>query len=99
MGHLTRTIRAISLTTVSIPSSSFSKINKLRSTEELVSSRAVIWTVDALYYIIPKTGQIHDLAGGLAKHEVVAWQPLWTSVLFALVMLLLALSVFRRKDF
>jgi len=54
---------------------------------------------DGLYYILPKPSQMYDMIGELADGEVTTWLPLWSSMLFAMALLLLAMWVFRRKDY
>ncbi len=55
---------------------------------------------DVLYYVLPKTNEIGtlvlDYAGG---RDVVTWLPLWSSVLFGLVLTFLTLWRFKQKEF
>lgn len=58
------------------------------------------YLVTGLYYILPKTSQLTDLANGLALGmEIESWVPLWSTMLFALVMLIGAAMLFQRKDY
>ena len=54
---------------------------------------------DGLYYVFPKPSQMFDMIGLLADGRVETWLPLWSSLLFAAVLTLATLVVFRRKDY
>lgn len=67
---------------------------------QLVSSKPLNYLIDFFYYTIPKSGEIGDIAVGLAiGRGVDTWMPLWSSLLFALVMFYLADRVFKRRDY
>lgn len=66
---------------------------------QLTSSKTVIFVVDMLYYIVPKTGQMSDAALALAIGSDFEWLPLWSSLLFAVALLVITIGVFRRKEF
>jgi ABC-type transport system involved in multi-copper enzyme maturation permease subunit len=67
---------------------------------QLVSSELVTNLVATLYYIVPKTGEMGDLAVRLAiGRSVESWMPLWSSLLFAFAILYLALVVFKRNNY
>ena len=67
--------------------------------KQWVDSRPIVALVEVLYYIVPKTGQMSDLGVALAAGGQHTWLPLVTSLLFAAVMLIVAVAVFRRRDF
>jgi len=67
---------------------------------QLASNRLVDYAVETLYYVIPKTGEMGDLAVRLAiGRPVHSWLPLWSSLLFALALFYLAIWSFRRRDY
>jgi len=66
----------------------------------IVSSQIFGYVVDTLYYIVPKMSQIGNLADALALGKPVeSWQPLFTSLLFSVVLIYVATLVFNRKDY
>lgn len=66
----------------------------------VVHSKAVLGVIDALYYVLPKHGEIGAMAVNLASGQPVeSWMPLWSSLLFGLVILYLAVFVFRRRNY
>jgi ABC-2 type transport system permease protein len=67
---------------------------------QLASSRFVDYAVESLYFVIPKTGEVGDLAVRLAVGRPIhSWLPLWSSLLFALVVFYFAVWSFRRRDY
>ena len=66
----------------------------------LADSKPVDYIVDTLYYIIPKTGEISSMSvnvtTGKAIHD---WMPLYSSLLFALVMIYITVYIIKRKDY
>ena len=67
---------------------------------EVVRSPAIVYTVESLYYLVPKTSQMRDIAVDLVSDRPVeSWVPLWSSLLFAAVTYYLALWVFKRQDY
>jgi len=66
---------------------------------QLTSNQTVIVIIDALYYIMPKTGAMSDLSLEIASGRVTTWLPLWSSLLFAVVLFAVTLTVFKRKDY
>ncbi len=67
---------------------------------QLLSWKAVGWIQDAIYYLIPDTSAMGDIAVQLTVgREVADWMPLWHSLLFAVVMLYLAVRVFKARDY
>lgn len=66
----------------------------------LISSKIIGNLIELLYYIVPKTGEIGGVAVSLAIGQgSTDWMPLWSSLLFAAALLLLALWAFRRHDY
>ncbi|MFQ5500644.1 MAG: ABC transporter permease [Candidatus Zixiibacteriota bacterium] len=65
-----------------------------------LDSRLVSTVLDVLYYVLPKTSQIESVADQVvAGGQVDSWMPLWSSVLFALAMLLVIHLDLQRKDY
>lgn len=55
---------------------------------------------DLLYYVFPKTGEIGDIAEQMAMGETVgSWMPVWSTLLFAAVLLGGTIVMFNRKDY
>lgn len=66
----------------------------------ITDSKIAVTINDWLYYIVPKPSAIADMAIRLAQGRPVDdWLPLWSSLLFAVVLLGLAVVVFKRKDY
>ena len=67
---------------------------------QFVDSSWASYLIDGLYYIVPKTSAIGDMAILLARDQPVdSWMPLWSSLIFALAMYYFAARVFDRKDY
>jgi len=63
-------------------------------------SKPVGYIVDTLYYIVPKTGEVSNLANALALGKPVeSWMPLYSSLIFAVLFVILAIIVFKRKSY
>lgn len=68
--------------------------------EALTSSKIIKYIVDTLYYIIPKTGGISDIAIKLtAGRPVNDWMPFYSSFLFALALLYVTIVIFKLKNY
>jgi hypothetical protein len=56
--------------------------------------------VDAAYYVFPKCTQLDDAASlFIARGTIVSWQPIWSTAVFAIVVLVLTLWLLERKSF
>lgn len=66
---------------------------------QLTRSKTIVLIVDMLYNIVPKTGQMSDMALALAVGGSIEWLPLWSSLLFAVAALVVTVAVFRRKEY
>lgn len=65
-----------------------------------IKSKLVVNLIDALYYVIPKHSQIGDMAVALATGTPVTdWLPLWSSLLFGLAMMYVAVVSFQRRNY
>jgi len=63
-------------------------------------SKQIGYVVDTLYYIIPKTSKIADIAFEYAsKHNMVSWEPLYSSLLFVIILLFVTSYVFKRISY
>jgi len=65
-----------------------------------IDSKPVTYVADILYYIWPKTEEVSDLTLRLAQgREVFNWMPLWSTLLFTLVLIYLTIFIFKRKEY
>ncbi|HOP07081.1 MAG TPA: ABC transporter permease subunit [candidate division Zixibacteria bacterium] len=55
--------------------------------------------ISGLYYIWPKTIQISDMVESAVMKGGAEWMPLYSSLIFAAAMTVLAVFIFRRKDY
>ncbi len=70
------------------------------SLRNFLTNQVVIYTIDTLYYIVPKTGQMRDLAVSVAiGRPVESWLPLWSSAVVAAILYYCTVSVFSRRDY
>ena len=68
--------------------------------KELLQSRIADILIDSFYYVLPKTSAASDVFVALASNKIVRdWTPVWTTLLFALVMLLGSVWLVKRRDF
>lgn len=67
---------------------------------ELIKSKAVTGLLDTLYYILPKTSEVSNLFGSLGVGKTrLDWMPLYSSLIFAFVVMYLTVLVFKRKNY
>jgi ABC-type transport system involved in multi-copper enzyme maturation permease subunit len=67
---------------------------------QLVDSKAVEIILDVLYYIVPNTGELSDITIAVAiDSTVTSWVPVWSSVAFAAVLLIITLVIFNKKNY
>jgi len=66
---------------------------------ELVQNETVSHVLDVFYYPLPKPDALGQLSQNLVMNQPIDWMPVWTSALFAAAMYVLAVALFRRKDF
>jgi ABC-type transport system involved in multi-copper enzyme maturation permease subunit len=67
--------------------------------KRFIDSKVVTYLIDGLYYVFPKTGEISDLVNELASGGASSWMPLYTSLLFAAVLMFVTVLIFRKKDY
>lgn len=65
----------------------------------VISDRTIRDLVTTVYFILPKPGDVSDFATKMALGQDVSWMPIWTSAAFAAALYVLAIALFRRKDF
>ena len=66
----------------------------------LIDSTAVSTALDVLYYIVPKTGELSALTTSVALQEPVRnWLPLYSSLAFAIVLVVVTSVIFSRKNY
>lgn len=66
----------------------------------LIKSKVVTGLLDTLYYILPKTSQVSDFFSVLGRgRSNLDWMPLYSSLIFAVALLLLTVLVFKRKNY
>ena len=67
---------------------------------QLVDWKSIQWARDAIYYLVPDSSGMGDIAVALTVGKSVTdWMPLWHATLVAFVMLLAAVLVFKRRDY
>ncbi len=68
--------------------------------KEFIGSKPVGYIVDGLYYIFPKTGEVSTIADTCAYGKPVeSWVPLYSSLIFSVALVILAVAIFRRKNY
>ena len=67
---------------------------------EIVDSKIMEYIAVGLYYIFPKIDEISDIANTMALgNNVDSWMPLWSTLLFSIVLIWATLFIFNRKDY
>lgn len=66
----------------------------------IIDSQLLITIVDVLYYVFPKTGQLSALGDKVALGQPVeSYLPLYSSVIFAVLLFALTIAIFKRKNY
>jgi len=66
----------------------------------LLSSKYYAYLFDGLYHFLPKTSELGNITRLLVQGaDVNSWMPLWTSLIFGVLMLAVSNIVFSRKNF
>jgi hypothetical protein len=66
----------------------------------VLESKPVGYVVDSLYYILPKTGEVSAITNACALGKPVeSWMPLYSSLIFSVALVILAVVVFKRKNY
>ncbi len=72
----------------------------LQIIKQLVGSSFLSGIRDGFYYVLPKTGEILDLGRNFAlERPIQSWMPLWSSLLFSLVVVLVTIWIFNRNNY
>jgi len=67
---------------------------------EIVNSKIMQNIADGLYYIFPKIGEVSDIAENLALDKNINdWMPLWSTLLFSVVLIGVTIFLFNKKDY
>lgn len=67
---------------------------------QFLGSKPVGYVVDGLYYIFPKTGEVSTIANACAFGKPVeSWMPLYSSLIFSVALVTLAVIIFKRKNY
>lgn len=67
---------------------------------EVIDNKIVTGAVSGLYYILPKTSEMAAITEDLALGTPVeTWLPLWSSLLFSVLLVVITVVIFRRKDY
>jgi ABC-type transport system involved in multi-copper enzyme maturation permease subunit len=70
------------------------------SIKQMIDSKIIKSVIDTLYYIFPKTSEFSDLSLNLALGKpVVSYIPLYSSVIFSLILLIFTVIIFKRKNY
>lgn len=66
----------------------------------LLSSKFYGYMLDGLYHFLPKMAELGEITTYLVQgNSVPSWLPLWTSVIFGIIMLTASNVIFNRKNF
>lgn len=66
----------------------------------LLSSKFYAYLFDGLYHFLPKTSELGNITRLLVQGaDINSWTPLWTSLIFGILMLTVSNIVFSRKNF
>lgn len=66
----------------------------------LLSSKYYGYLLDGIYYFLPKPSELGNIMQQLVRGIAISsWMPLWTSLLFAGVMLVVSGYIFQKKNF
>ncbi|MDF1544925.1 MAG: hypothetical protein P1R58_07465 [bacterium] len=75
-------------------------VSSARAFEDVLGSKLLKFFLDALYQILPKTDQIETIGERLTSDLFIAsYSAVWTSLLFAVVLLFLTVVTFNRRSY
>lgn len=67
---------------------------------EFLDSAAVTFSLNLVYYILPKSDELSDITMRLVQGQAVhSWMPLWSSALFAFGLIYVTVIVFNHRDY
>jgi ABC-2 type transport system permease protein len=55
--------------------------------------------LDVFYYILPKPTAVENITGQIILGKSFEWEPIWSSAIFAAVMIVFSLYLFKKKEF
>lgn len=68
--------------------------------KSVLDSKSANYVIDGLYYIMPKPAEASDIFFKIAAGKSVeTWMPLWSTAIVSLMLLYLAVFIFKRRDF
>ena len=66
----------------------------------LLSSKYYGYLLDGIYHFLPKTTELGQITENLVRGvEISSWLPVWTSLVFGIIMLVCSNLIFARKNF
>lgn len=72
----------------------------VRALEEILGSTIFSYLVNVVYYVLPKNAEFSGMSMQILNgRSVMSWMPLWSSVLFAVVIVYITLTVFKRRSY
>jgi ABC-type transport system involved in multi-copper enzyme maturation permease subunit len=75
-------------------------VSGIRAFDEILGSKVFSYVVNVLYYVFPKNAEFSDMSMRLLDGRAVqSWMPLWSSLLFAVVLVYITLTVFKRRSY
>lgn len=70
------------------------------SISAIIDSPLVLKIIEGLYYIFPKTGEVSDITTALALGgNVKSMMPVYSSIIFAIVLIFSTVYIFKRKNY
>lgn len=78
-------------------------INPIIEAREIIAQATkndtVKYVLDGLYYILPKPGELRDIAVNVIFSRPIDWEPVFTSLAFGAALFALSAYIFQKKDF
>ena len=67
---------------------------------EFLDSQAVTFSLNLVYYILPKNDELSDITMRLVEQKpILSWMPLWSSILFAVGLIYITTLLFKHRDY
>ena len=75
-------------------------VSGIRVFDEILGSTIFSYVVNVVYYVLPKNAEFSGMSMQLLDgRSVQSWMPLWSSLLFAVVLVYFTLTVFKRRSY
>ncbi len=75
-------------------------LSQIRAFDEILGSKIFSYVVNVLYFVLPKNAEFSDISMKLLDGRAVhSWMPVWSSLLFAVVLVYITLTVFKRRSY